>query len=75
VTSYDFISGTGSGDVNEAYTISLIDGLINADFRLILNLKLLTNLYSCSKEIELKKTRESRITTNPKPTYRIRTKS
>ncbi len=56
VTSYDFISGgTGSGDVNEAYTISLIDGLTNSGFSIDKDLEGLYKPYAAdqkAKELE-----------------------
>jgi beta-glucosidase len=57
VTSYDFISGgTGSGDVNEAYTISLIEGLTNAGYAIDKELESLYVPFTQSqKEKEMKR--------------------
>lgn len=51
--SYQFISGgTGSGNVNKAYTVSLIDGLVNADYNIE---KRLADIYEPFVKNETKK--------------------
>lgn len=58
ITSYNFISGgTGSGDVNEAYSVSLIDGLKNAGYAIDQNL---ADLYIPFVAAEFKKENDRR---------------
>ncbi|WP_339920430.1 glycoside hydrolase family 3 C-terminal domain-containing protein [uncultured Flavobacterium sp.] len=59
ITSYDFISGgTGSGDVNEAYSISLIDGLTNAGFSIDTELEGMYKPYAADKKAQELERRE-----------------
>ena len=63
-TSYDWIAGgTGSGNVNRAYTVSLADGLRNADYTL--DDKLMAFYQTYLEKEQAKQKTEAKKNTNP----------
>lgn len=71
-TSYRFIAGgTGSGDVNEAYTVSLEQGLQNAGYRLDTDLKKQYERYINTEEEKIDKKKYNHVTPPRIPEFDI----
>ncbi len=68
ITSYDFVSGgTGSGDVNEEYTVSLVEGLSKAGYKLDKELTASYTTYVSAEKIKQPKKNFFEEFMNPTP--------